>query len=99
MDSDTWAPVLDGVYLPDSLEALAGTGKLHPHADVLIGTILDEMSTFGEYGLLQNIPCNGNFSNFEWWTRNYYGAALGAQIPALYKPATLEKPVPNMYCD
>eukprot|EP00747_Dinoflagellata_sp_TGD_P105947 gnl/TRDRNA2_/TRDRNA2_169708_c1_seq1.p1 gnl/TRDRNA2_/TRDRNA2_169708_c1~~gnl/TRDRNA2_/TRDRNA2_169708_c1_seq1.p1 ORF type:complete len:571 (+),score=57.38 gnl/TRDRNA2_/TRDRNA2_169708_c1_seq1:95-1714(+) len=91
---DTWAPVLDGVDLAVPLEGSIGRGELAPNVDVLVGTNLDEASTFTYLGIW--LPCNGSSQDLTDWARNFYGETLGQKASHLY--SKIRKPIPTLGC-
>ena len=88
--TDAWAPVVDGVELPDAIEARLGAGHVAPDAAVLAGSNLDEGTMF--ISLTPPIACGANASQFAAWASTYFGAALAAAVVPLYQQ--LQPPVP-----
>lgn len=94
LDTDSWGPVIDGVDLHTTIEHSIGTGAVAPGVDVLLGTNLDEDSTF--LSLLGDISCRAGPDDFQRWALNTYGSDLGSKIPDLYQE--LREPVPSLKC-
>ena len=91
--TDSWAPVVDGVALPQSIVSAFDAGKLAPGVSVLAGSNMDEGTIF--MGLTPRIDCRASDSVLAEWSTQFYGEAVGGRIPHLY--STLREPIP--ICD
>eukprot|EP00405_Crypthecodinium_cohnii_P027616 CAMPEP_0206502348 /NCGR_PEP_ID=MMETSP0324_2-20121206/53945_1 /ASSEMBLY_ACC=CAM_ASM_000836 /TAXON_ID=2866 /ORGANISM="Crypthecodinium cohnii, Strain Seligo" /LENGTH=639 /DNA_ID=CAMNT_0053990527 /DNA_START=61 /DNA_END=1977 /DNA_ORIENTATION=+ len=94
--TDAFAPVVDGVYLKDSLMNLLldrSKKNLVPHVPILLGTNLDEGTQFMD--LTPALDCSADKAAFAKWSTMFFGSTLGAPVPELYEPAKLEQPVPQ----
>jgi len=88
--TDAWAPVVDGVDLPWSIE----DGIKSPtftKSDLLLGTNKDEGTIF--MGLVPKIRCNASKADFEDWAKVFYGDEIGEKVPALYSEITEPAPI------
>ena len=90
-ETDSWAPVVDGVALPQSIVKLIGAGKIAPGTALLAGSNMDEGTLF--MMLTPKIRCSAGASDLDTWARQFYGPKLGAHVPQLY--AKLRQPVPQ----
>jgi len=89
--TDTWAPVLDGVAFKRSIIDSIVAGNVAPGVPLLAGSNMDEGTIF--MGLVPTIRCNASADDFLAWANAFYGPTLGPLVPPAY--ATLRQPVPR----
>jgi hypothetical protein len=88
--TDTWAPVLDGVAFKRSIIDSIVAGNVAPGVPLLAGSNMDEGTIF--MGLVPTIRCNASADDFLAWANAFYGPTLGPLVPPAY--AALRQPVP-----
>jgi len=92
-ETDSWAPVIDGVGLRRSIIDSIIDGHVAPGVALLAGSNRDEGTIF--MGLTPSLRCNATAAEFGKWADAFYGPALGSAIPSLY--STLRTPVPKCH--
>ena len=89
--TDTWAPVLDGVAFKRSIIDSIAAGNVAPGVPLLAGSNMDEGTIF--MSLVPTIRCNASADDFLAWANAFYGPTLGPLVPPAY--TALRQPVPR----
>mmetsp|Transcript_105336 Transcript_105336/g.187255 ORF Transcript_105336/g.187255 Transcript_105336/m.187255 type:complete len:664 (-) Transcript_105336:230-2221(-) len=90
--TDGWAPVVDAVTIPETLEEQLATTGVPEDVDVLVGSNLDEGTEF--MSLAPSIACNASEADFQKWIESFLGQDVENKIMELYAPANLTRPLP-----